>query len=431
MDYSAALAQLHSLERFGVKPGLERIQELACRLEDPQSRIPLFIHVAGTNGKGSVCSMTDSILRFAGKKTGLFTSPHLHSHRERYRVNGIPVSKDDFSTLFARVAEHIRKMTEQGKGSPTEFEAVTALALLYFAESGVDAAVMEAGMGGRDDSTNIINASISVITDIGLDHMDYLGNTVQEIAANKADIIKKGASAVTSASGAALKVIKAKALSEGAELITVGKDINWHIHSMAPEGSCFDLYTPWGAHKELFLPLAGEHQLANAAAAAAAAFLAGADENAVKHGLAQVKWPARLEIIRKDPLILLDSAHNYPGIRSLIAALNKFWPNKKKRCLLAMLGDKEREKCLDLLLPHISSLVVTRSPYLSRSEDWLYLAERARNADLPAEACEDPSEALKLALEGLQEDEMLLVCGSIYMVAQIRDILSSEENDDI
>ena len=430
MDYQEALTKLHSLMTFGIHPGLERIRELARRLGDPQLRLPKVIHVAGTNGKGSVCAMLEAILQAQGFKTGLFTSPHLHSHTERYRVNGQPMPEADFAGLFSRVYAAIEEMTAAGLASPTEFEAVTALALLWFAESGVDVAILEAGMGGRDDSTNIVEAPIAVITNIGMDHMAYLGNTIPDIAENKADIIKPGATAITAAEGVALDIIRDTAGKRGAELLALGQQIICNPLSLEAGKSCFDLHTASGDYRKLVIHLTGQHQLANAALAVQGAELAGAGENAIRRGLQKAVWPARLEIISKDPLILLDGAHNYQGMQTLCAALERFWADKRIVCVLAMLGDKEKEHCLDLLLPYTDKLIITRSPYLSRSGDWQSLADYAESKGAAVCRAEQVGDALNLALSQLPENGLLLVCGSLYMVAEARTLLLGEENTD-
>ncbi|MBQ1502289.1 MAG: bifunctional folylpolyglutamate synthase/dihydrofolate synthase [Firmicutes bacterium] len=422
------MAKLHALESFGIQPGLSRISELTRRLGSPQQRLsPKTVHITGTNGKGSVAAMLDAILRAAGQKTALFTSPHLHSHTERYRINGEPVPEADFARLFGRVSEAIDAMTADGTASPTEFEAVTALALLWFAEQQVDTAVIETGMGGRDDSTNVLDAPLAIITNAGMDHMAYLGNTIEEIAANKAGVIKQGAAAVTAADGAALAVIKRIAAAKDASLQVLGEDILVTPRQLSATGGVFDLRTPAGEYKELSVGLMGEHQLSNAALAVWAAEKRGASAEAIRTGLADVRWPARLEIVSRQPLILLDGAHNYPGIRTLTAALERFWPEKKKIFVLAMLADKEKARCLDELLPLADKLIVTRSPYFSRSADWRMPYEYAAALGKEVYANEDVGAALRMATDKVRQDEMIVVCGSLYMVAEARDILLPED----
>ncbi|NLF80351.1 MAG: bifunctional folylpolyglutamate synthase/dihydrofolate synthase [Clostridia bacterium] len=426
MDYEQALAQLHSLSRKGVHPGLERIRELSRRLGRPEQRAGRLIHIAGTNGKGSVAAMLDAMLRQSGAKTGLFTSPHLHCHSERYRINGEPISRERFAALFTRVAAASAAMIEEGWEAPTEFETVTALALLWFAEEHVDQAVIEVGLGGRTDSTNIIDAPFAVITNVGMDHMDFLGATLPQIAAYKAGVIKRGARVVTAAQGEAFAVIEAEARRQQADLLLLGRDFTLGAARLDVHGGCLDIQTARRLYRSLQIPLAGRHQLVNAALAVQMAELLDLPETAIREGLAAARWPARLELIAGRPLILLDGAHNVAGMQALTAALDELWPGQKIVCLLGMLADKEREQALRLLLPRIRAAVVTPPPYLSRRGDWQMLAELIRNCGKAAEAVEDNRQALRRALALAADADLLLVCGSLYLVGAVRDALREE-----
>lgn len=430
MDYQQALTKLHQLSRFGISPGLERIEELSRRLGSPERRLPCCIHIAGTNGKGSVAAMLESILRHAGRKTALFTSPHLRCHTERYRVNGRPISEERFAALFERVDRQIAAMTAEGLASPTEFEAVTALALLWFAEEKVDCAVIEVGLGGLTDSTNIVNADLAVITNVGMDHMDFLGDTIPEIARYKAGIIKEHSLVVTAASGEALPVIAARAAALQRPLYRLGQEFAFSAPLLSCQETQLDVTTPQHHYHGLRLPLLGRHQLSNAAVAVQAAELLGLGEAAIRSGLAEVSWPARLEWRPQlTPQVLLDGAHNYQGMEALRAALDELWPQRRIIGLLGMLSDKERRQSLQLLLPRLSQAVITRPPYLSRSEDWALLADMCRSAGVEAAAVEDNRAALAYARQLARDDDLLLVCGSLYMVAEIRNYLEEEKNN--
>lgn len=427
MDYEQALEQLHSLSRMGVHPGLERISELSRRLGRPEQRAGRLIHIAGTNGKGSVAAMLDAMLRAAGSKTGLFTSPHLHCHRERYRIDGESISRERFAGLLTRVAEASAAMIGAGWEAPTEFETVTALALLWFAEEQVEQAVIEVGLGGRTDSTNIINARFAVITNVGMDHMDFLGPTLRDIATYKAGIIKQGAQVVTAAEGEALRVIEAEAARQQACLLVLGRDFSVEAARLGVHGGSFDLRMTDRVYRGLQIPLAGRHQLTNAALAVQMAELLGLPETTIREGLAATRWPARLELIAGQPPVLLDGAHNAAGMAALTAALDELWPDQKIVCLLGMLADKEREQALQLLLPRIRAAVVTPPPYLSRCGDWQLPAELIRESGKAAEAIEDNRQALRRALQLAADADLLLVCGSLYLVAAIRDHLREED----
>jgi len=422
MDYQEALTRLHSLTSFGIRPGLERIEELLRRLGDPQRRVPRYIHVAGTNGKGSVSAMLDSISRAAGLRTALFTSPHLHSHAERYRVNGEPIPEGDFVRLFGQVLAAIQSMQADGWESPTEFEAATALAFLHFAEARVELAVIEVGLGGDMDSTNVIESKLQVITNIGMDHMAYLGNSIPEIARCKAGIIKPHSQVVSAAEGEALPVIEEVAAAQDSRLFRLGRELRLFPGKLSAEGSSFSLELEGKSYADLFLPLLGRHQLANAALAVAAAQLAGFSEEVIRRGLAAVCWPGRLELLSTDPMVLLDGAHNAPAARVLAQALQDYWPEKKILCLMSMLADKQQEEALAPLLPHFSRVIVTSSPYASRQGDWQQLAALCRAGGVPADCIEDRQEACDAALEALRsgEYELLLVCGSLYLLGDVR-----------
>lgn len=428
MKYDESLAKLHQLEIKGISPGLERIVELARRLDNPHKRLASCIHIAGTNGKGSVAAMLDSMLRAAGYRTGLFTSPHLHDHIERYRIADEPISRTRFAELFGRVYAQITAMVDEGWESPTEFETVTALALLWFAEEKVDYAVIEVGLGGLNDSTNIVKAELVIITNVGLDHMDFLGSTVKAIAANKAGIIKPGSRVVTAAQGQALEIIAATAAQKKASLYRLTTDFTYTEIALTTKGGRLNVFTRECCYKDLVLPLLGHHQLVNAAVAVQAGELLGLDQNAVRTGIAKVHWPARLEIVGCRPLILLDGAHNFEGMAALRAALDTLWPNKDIVCVIGMLADKEREKSLALLLPRIRQAVVTRPPFLARAGDWPMLEKFCLAAGKPAVAIEDNRQAMRYALDTVKDDGMVLVCGSLYLVAEMRKYLTEENH---
>lgn len=422
MNYQNALEKLHGLRSFGIRPGMERIRELLRRLDDPQLRIGRYFHVAGTNGKGSVSMMLQEISRASGLRTALFTSPHLHSHRERYRVDGQPIGEQTFCLLFEEVLAAIESMVAEGWESPTEFEAATALAFRFFAEEQVELAVMEVGLGGNLDSTNVLPGGIQIITNIGMDHMDYLGNSIPEIARCKAGIIKPGSPVVTGAEGEALPVIAGVAAEQGAKLFSLGREIRLMGSRLCEEGSFFGLEVAGRGYKELFLPLLGRHQLKNAPLAVAAAQLGGFSEEAIRQGLANTRWPGRLELISRDPQVLLDGAHNAPATQALAQALQDYWPGKRILCLMSMLADKQWEEALQPLLPLLSRAIVTSSPYSARQGDWRELAALCQAGGVAADCIENRQEACDAALAALRagDYELLLVCGSLYLIGDVR-----------
>ena len=425
MDYASALEKLHSLNRFGVKPGLERIRELLQRLGDPErGPAPGFVHIAGTNGKGSCGAMLQAILLARGYRTGFFSSPHLLHHCERYRIDGRPLAEADFARLFSRVWEMIEAMVSAGWESPTEFEAVTALALLAFAEAGLDWAIMECGLGGLYDSTNVIPASVAVITNVALDHMDYLGDTVEEIAAQKAGVIHPDETVVTAAEGRAYPVIAEQAARCGDALLSYGKDFGSRLVSDGPEGLILDVNCAGGNYRDLHLPLIGDHQAVNAACAVQTAELLGIGEDAIRRGLARVSWPCRLELVSREPYVVMDGAHNEAGMAALAAAVRRYWPQRRICGVVGMLDDKQREQALSHVLPHLDKVIVTRPGYPARSQGWAQVGDIVRSAGKKPLLIEDSRAALEAALH--TDCDMTLVCGSLYLAADLRGLFPCE-----
>ena len=411
MSYEQALEQLHQLHRFGVKPGLERIRELLHRLGNPHIGSTRFVHIAGTNGKGSTASFVSNILYAAGHRCGLFTSPHLHHHCERYRIDGRQMSEPQFAELFSQVLTAIDAMCADGWESPTEFEAVTALALLWFAHEQVEWAVMECGLGGRYDSTNVIEPDLVIITNVAMDHMDYLGTDVTAIAAEKAGIIKHGCTVITAAIEPALSVIERCAREQKAVLLLAGRDFQ----------------AQWPGE----LSLLGEHQRSNAALAAQAARQLGVAEDVIAAALQATQWPGRLEVWSRQPLIIFDGAHNVAGMEALADALQQYWPDKRICAVLGMLADKQREQALSCVLPYLQQVIVTPPPVISRSGDWQQIALWCEQAGCVTITEEDNSRAWQKGLSVLEQGDcdMLLVCGSLYLIASLREqaLLMKEE----
>lgn len=425
MNYFPSLSKMRQLCSPTITPGLERIEALLAELGNPQRNLRA-IHVTGTNGKGSVCAMLDAMLLAEGFHTGRFTSPHLHDYRERCLIDGQMLSEAQTADFLGRVIEAIRSLLARGGPRPTEFEASTAMSLLALAEAEVEWAVLEVGLGGRFDATNVLNAPLAVITNIGRDHMEYLGESIAEIAFEKAGIIKPGAAVFTGATGHAFEIIAREAAAQKAELAVIGRDIHCQAQSHDTHGQTIDIQTPRAIYPGLRLSLLGAHQALNAALAVSAAEAAGAGSAAIRQGLLTAVHPARLEIISKKPLIVLDGAHNVPGMATLARALADYWPGKRCLALIGMLADKEREEALSLLIPALSGAVISRPPVIPRSEGWQNLAAMCSEGGLtvPAEnIIENIPAACARALELLPEYDMLLVCGSLYLVAEAREYL--------
>ena len=426
MNYDQAIDYLKGLTKFGMNLGLARIEELLRRLGNPQQRLNI-VHIGGTNGKGSTTAMLANILKAAGYKTGMFSSPHLHSYTERFLINGEPIAPTKLAELIGNLRPHLDAMVAEGFEHPTEFEVSTALALLYFAEEETDFVALEVGLGGAIDSTNVVTPKVSVITNVALDHMDYLGQTIEEIATVKAGIIKKGVPVVTAATEPALEIIQQAAKDNHSKLIQIGIDITWQ----APEQSTDLGYQEFVIHGlqnkyQVQLPLLGRHQQINAATAVAAVELLLASNThplsatAVREGLRTVHWPARLEILQTRPTVLLDGAHNHAGAVVLKQALQEYFPEQKFLFVLGMLADKEREKVVAELAPLAQQVIVTRSNN-PRSGDWTALAKYVRNYLEDVRLVEDVKEAVQQALSQSTTKDVICITGSLYMVAEARE----------
>ncbi|TYO98040.1 bifunctional folylpolyglutamate synthase/dihydrofolate synthase [Desulfallas thermosapovorans] len=427
MLYEEAMEYLQNLTKFGMNFGLGRITELLRRLGDPHRRIKV-IHVGGTNGKGSTTAMLAGVLQCAGYRVGTFTSPHLHAYTERYRINGREIDPGRVAGLITRLRPHLEAMVQEGFEHPTEFEVSTALAFCYFAEEAVDYLVLEVGLGGAIDSTNVVHPLVSVITNVAMDHMDYLGNTVADIARVKAGIIKPGVPVVTAAENPdALAIIKETCREKGCHLLQVGKDVTWTCGGHSLRGQHFSylgqrLYLP-----DLWIPLIGRHQVMNAATALGVLeILAGQGvhitENALKEGLSRAVWPARLELIGDKPPVLIDGAHNYDGALSLRHALDDYFPGRDVIMVLGMLGDKERARVVAELAPRARYVIITR-PNSPRAGDWQQMAAEARRYLAEVDTVENISGAVQTALKKARESDLVCITGSLYMVAEAREIV--------
>ena len=402
MTYDEAIAHLRSLQLHGFQPGLGTTRRLAALTGGPQERLR-FIHVAGTNGKGSTCALLESVYRKAGLKVGLYTSPHLVRFGERIQVGRVPIADADLARHVAELKELADTMT------PTFFEFTTVLALRYLAEQRVDLVIWETGLGGRLDATNIVTPLASVITNVAFDHQRILGDTIAAIASEKAGIIKRGVPVVTAAEDPdALAIIVHKAKELDAPVITLGE----------PEIARF----------KTEIPLLGRHQRANAALAAATVrllrFVLPVDDTQLLEGLAEVSWPGRLQVLRRGAqTLVLDGAHNPAGVAALRTALAEAFPGKRPTLVLGMLADKDWRAMVADLVP-LASRVVTAPVGNERTvtaED-LRAACVATGAGRPVKAAESAGAALKL----VAADPFVVVAGSLYFIGEVMEGLGVE-----
>lgn len=415
MTYRETLAYLSGLNSLGIRLGLDSIHSLLGRLKNPQGKFPSVL-IAGTNGKGSVAAMTASILSAAGFRTGLYTSPDLIDVRERIRIDGRMISRREMAACAGEVRSRIR-------GQVSYFECLTAIAFLHFQRRKVAIAVLEVGMGGRLDATNVVLPLVSVITNISLEHREHLGNTLAEIAREKGGIIKEGGICLTAArQKPVIEALEAICRERGARFCRVGKEIRTTIHR---DGS-FSYRGIERSHERLLCPLAGRHQISNAALALAAVEQIGAagfwvGEEAVSKGLKRTRWEGRLEILRRSPLLIVDGAHNPAGVATLCRALQKDFPHRRMILIFGVLGDKDYRRMAKRLFPLADRVILTR-PHSGRalSTDLLLTTTGAVSG---VEVVEDPSRALRHALSLAGEDDLVCVAGSLYLVGEIKKFL--------
>ncbi|OGO44796.1 MAG: hypothetical protein A2Z05_03155, partial [Chloroflexi bacterium RBG_16_60_22] len=349
MDYKEALeyllrfADYERLPRSGIVWDLRRMERLLEGLGNPQ-HAARTVHVAGTKGKGSTAAMIASVLVQAGRRTGLYTSPHLLSFTERIQVDGKPIAGADWARLTESLVPHVEAVNREGAfGELTTFEILTALAFACFREVGAEFQVVEVGLGGRLDATNVVRPQVCVMTSISYDHMDVLGDTLTKIAGEKAGIIKPGAAVVAAPQfPEAMAVIERVCRERGVPLVRVGEDVTWRAGAFSPEGQSFRVKGLKGEY-DLRIPLLGEHQLENAAAAVAAveALDAAIPAAAVVDGLARVKWPGRLHVLRRAPWVVVDAAHNAYSMKRLGEALQRHFKYDHLTLILGFGGDKD------------------------------------------------------------------------------------------
>ena len=420
MNYKSSLEYVYSLESFGIKLGLKRIRFLLKKLGSPEKKMKI-IHVAGTNGKGSVCAMLSSIL---GEKyrVGRYTSPNLVDVRERITINGRMISKNDFSRIMTR----IKKINVPSCfGHPTFFETLTAVALKYFHEKNIDFAVLETGLGGRLDATNIVKPLVSVITNVSMEHEDVLGDTLEKIAGEKAGIIKKNIPVVTSTkSKKVLAVIKRVCKNNKCRLINVSENAKIRKLSHNLDGQFFDLQTKKNKYFNLRIQLLGRHQLVNAATALSVIeLLGGFSEMDVRNGFSKTKWPGRLEIINRNPLIVVDGAHNPDCMKKLKSAVTEYFNYDKLILVLGILSDKNIKKMVKIISP-LSDIVVITKPDTERAADPKIIKNEAEKYIRTVVVKDNVKNALDYAKSIAKKNDMILITGSLYTVGDVKKAIN-------
>jgi dihydrofolate synthase / folylpolyglutamate synthase len=426
VDFSLQKVVTYSPARFK----LERMQGLVTSLGNPQVAYPC-IHVAGTKGKGSVSILCASALSHAGYKVGLYTSPHLDDYAERIQINGKFIPHADLVTLVEQIKPHVAAIPEL-----TTFEITTALAFMYFAMQKVNAAVIEVGLGGRLDATNVVLPEVSVITSISYDHTYLLGNTLTEIAGEKAGIIKPGIPVVVSPQEEEARIVLERIARErDAPLMQVGRDILFKEVSHTLDHQSLQVWTPGGkngSRARLTIPLLGPHQVVNAATAFAS--LQVFDQKGVKIGLKDIKggfanafWPGRFEIIQKSPAVILDCAHNRDSALKLCLSLEEYYPGGKVHLVFGASEDKDIQGMFSELLPVVEELYLVKS-FHPRAIEPDKLLDMVSPFGCPVHVIDQIPDALEMAIQNLGADQVVLVTGSIFVVAEARKYWEKKAN---
>ena len=403
MTFEDAVNFLESLAGFGIRPGLQRITKLLQLLDDPQNKYKT-IHVTGTNGKGSVCAMLSQILKTANIRVGLFTSPHLVTYRERIRINNEDISEGDFAALVDEVKACIAQMIEDGNESPTLFETLTAMAFKYFADQKVEYAVIEVGLGGLLDSTNVITPEVSIITNVANDHAEKCGGDLLGIARYKAGIIKQDVPVVTGAEGEPLKIIRDTAQKNHSKIFVLGED--------------------FFVDESLELSLKGEYQKLNAAIAIKSVQVlkdSRVTDSVINVAIKNTHWAGRFEILNiNGKTIIIDGAHNGAGAEALRKSLDKNFPTGRRTFLFGVLRDKDIDTIIENLFRSTDFVIVTR-PDSERAAEPESVCQRLQTKGIKSISIKNNDEALKIFLD--RNEEVLISAGSLYLIGNIRKLL--------
>ncbi len=432
MNYQQAVDYIHSLGRFGSKPGLSRIGELLKQLGSPEKQLK-FVHVAGTNGKGSTAAFIAGMLGEAGYRTGLYISPYLESFNERIQINRCPISEDKLAELVTSIKPLCHQLSETAVGHPTQFEIITALAMQYYALEQVDIVVLEVGLGGRFDATNIIPPpEVGVITSIGLDHQAVLGDTIPEIAAEKAGIIKPHMTLVTGVRELeAREVIAAKVEQEAGQLYALDRDFKARDRQYRWNGQSFKYLSLADEEQQIQIALNGRHQVDNACVAIAAVEVLNkkgfeVSWEAVKNGISKVNWPGRMEVIRQEPLVILDGAHNSHGTKALKNSLQELARYQKIISVIGILKDKDFAEMIEDIAS-LSKIVIITAPDYYRAIDTGILVAEALNYCQSVLSVTGVANAVSKAILLAEKNDLVLITGSLYTIGEARTFLRNTD----
>lgn len=427
-----AIAWITHLKLHGIKPGLTRMQLLLEQLNHPERKLR-FIHVAGTNGKGSTCAFLAHTLRQCGYDVGSFTSPYIEKYAERIQFNGQYITDAALLAICNQLKPLVEAIESSEYGSPTMFEVSTLIAILYFSEFVFpDYVVWETGLGGRLDSTNVVHPLVTVITNIGFDHMDILGHTLAEIASEKAGILKSGVPLITAIDSLeARMVVDQIAKAKQVTIYALGEQYHFHPVSFEKDRQSFDFKGPFRDIPQVGIGLNGEHQMQNAAVAMMTLevlrqyYACLIDDEDLKQAMQSTTWPGRLEMIAHHPPVLLDGAHNVAGAQVLAKAIRTSFPHRRLHMIVGMLATKDHAAYLEPLLPMVHKLIVTEPDFMKKADahQLAIIAQQLiqeKNSEVELIVEPDWQAALQHLLDGHQAQDLLVVTGSLYLVSDVR-----------
>lgn len=420
------LQWLEYIKIYGSQPGLQTVKLLLKLLGYPQTSFE-SIHVTGTNGKGSTVAMTASIFRAAGYKTGMFTSPHLSVINESIKVNEQNISVSAMDTYIGVIREKIDVLEAQGIRHPTHFEVLVALAYTYFAAEEIDIAVVEVGMGGRDDATNVIDSITSIVTNISLEHTQWLGDTIEEIAENKAGILKKNSVLITAATQpSVISKLAEIAKQKQSALIQIRKDYEIIPETKSLQGQEFTVRTPTKTLRHLRIPLLGDHQLRNATCAIAAIEAAQSRDYQItiddfREGFAAVAWPGRFEIVEKNPLTVLDGAKDAQAIKALVKTVKQYLPDKRVYTIIGISSDKDHESMIKSLSEITYQFIITEHRVQNRTARATDLEKIAQKTGKPTNIIIPVRKAMDETRKHVKQDDVILVTGSVFLIGEARE----------
>jgi dihydrofolate synthase/folylpolyglutamate synthase len=415
MNYQDIIGYLFGLQRFGIKLGLENIRALLKPLGNPQNRWSC-IHIAGTNGKGSTAAMLESVLLKAGHKVGLYTSPHLVDFKERIRINRNPIPQEDVVEFTVKTRSHIEQI------NPSFFEVTTAMAFWYFAKNDINIAILESGLGGRLDSTNVVTPIFSLITPIDYDHQKYLGNNLSDIAFEKAGIIKPRVTCLTNNKDQIVNSVLEKKCKElGAEFLNVYKNCKFKIGSLKLKGTIFDFKNVSHELKNIYINLAGEYQVENALLALEGLLLfeneLGITESHIYQGFEDIVWRGRIDLVSREPNIVIDVSHNASGFEKTLTFLKKFFPKEKINVITFLQEDKDSQKIGELLNNHTKNIFITNIK-LGKPADPSFLCSSIKEQGGSVRILDTFEEAEERISEERNNNNLWLIIGSHYLAGE-------------